>query len=107
VQKASVISLEAEKITLKSGSLVKATGGDVFIKAFSDPINDSIAFRNPADPAASQAEVVVESGAVIDVSGDKTTVVSVARNFVEVEARGNELADSPAYNRTALSVIRR
>ncbi len=88
----SFIDLAGRTVTLEGGSRVTVTGGEVNILAKGDP---DVAFGGiPGTPEAG-AGVRIESGARIDVSGDTSTVVSVARNVIEVEARGTELADSP------------
>ncbi|MGD8631163.1 MAG: filamentous hemagglutinin N-terminal domain-containing protein, partial [Gammaproteobacteria bacterium] len=92
-QAPSRILLEGEKVTLKGGSRVVTPGGEVIIEANAKPVN--VEFDIPLSPAGATEEIVVEADAVIDVSGYDQSVVSVARNFVEVEARGNELADAP------------
>ncbi len=100
-QAPSRITLNAERIALAAGARVTATGGEVSIKARSNPSNNNNLGR-VSIPGEDAPEVVIEPGAVIDVSGDGSTQVSVARNFVEVEARGNELADSPLQRDGAL-----
>ena len=58
---------------------------------------DIIAADNPGiprllqtgDPDLLPIELRLESGAVLDVSGDKTTAVPIERNVAEVEARGS------------------
>lgn len=93
VQNASVVNLDGETIHIKRDARVTATGGDISVVANSSPATP--VSNIVRDPAAATAEIVIESGAIIDASGDDETEVSVARNFVEVEARGNELADAP------------
>ena len=92
-QSVSRVELGGTKVTLADGARVVATGGRVDITAAANPVNPSLI--TPGNPAQTPAEVVIESGVTIDVSGDDTTRVSVARNIIDVEARGNELADSP------------
>lgn len=91
-QPISYIDMSGSEITLESGSRVTATGGDVVLRSDSNP---STFFTNVNGVAESGVGVRIESGALIDVSGDDTTAVPVSRNIVEVEARGNQLADSP------------
>lgn len=91
-QPGSSVDMAGRTVTLEDGSRVTVTGGEVNILAKSNP---DVAFGGiPGTPEA-DAGVRIESGARIDVSGDTSTVVSVARNVIEVEARGTELADSP------------
>ncbi|BCO30050.1 hypothetical protein TspCOW1_01530 [Thiohalobacter sp. COW1] len=92
-QALSRITIQGERILFERGSRTTATGGEVVVEANAQPKQPS--FDTAADPEGSSAGIRLESGAVIDVSGDDTTEVSVARNLVEIEARGNELADAP------------
>jgi len=91
-QPKSFADLAGRNVTLSKGSRVTVTGGDVNVRAQSD-LSESY----NTSPQAPEAGVGlrIESGATIDVSGDATAVVPVSRNVVSVEARGNELADSP------------
>ncbi len=93
-QSVSRVALAGTRVRLESGSRVTSTGGLINLTAAADP-GAPPDFRQPGDPATVPARLVVESGAILDASGDDTTVTSVARNVVNVEARGNELADSP------------
>ncbi len=93
-QSLSRVALAGTRVRLESGSRVTSTGGLINLTAAADP-GAPPDFRQPGDPATASARLVVESGAILDASGDDTTVTSVARNVVSVEARGNELADSP------------
>lgn len=92
-QPLSRVELNGTTVQVAGGARVTSTGGVVDLTAAANP--DQANLKDPGDPAIFNAEVVIEAGASIDVSGDDSTVVSVARNVVEVEARGNELADSP------------
>lgn len=91
-QPGSFVDLAGRTVTLEGGSRVTVTGGEVNILAKSNP---DVAFGGVPGAPEADAGVRIESGARIDVSGDASTVVSVARNVIEVEARGTELADSP------------
>lgn len=99
-QSESRVVLEGTKVKLESGASVAATGGNVDITAAVNPVNPRLI--TPGDPTQTAAGVVIESGASIDVSGDETTQVSVARNVIDVEARGNELADAPLQRNGAI-----
>lgn len=92
-QSQSYVDMAGRNVTLKSGARVTVTGGDVDILAQAHLVDSK--FDGEAGVPEAGVGVRIESGAVVDVSGDKTSVVSVARNAVAVEARGNELADSP------------
>lgn len=99
-QAASLIEMEGERIVFASGSRTTATGGEVRARANATPRLPS--FDTAADPDGTAASIRVEDGAVIDVSGDTSTEVSVARNLIKVTARGNELADAPQQRGGAL-----
>ena len=92
-QSFSFVEMVGQEVTLESGAQVTATGGDVIIEATADA-KASPDLSSPGQPGNGVA-ITLESGAVIDVSGDDSTAVPVDRNVVEIEARGNELADSP------------
>ena len=88
----SFVDMAGKNVTLESGARVTVTGGAVKILAGNTPETDS---GSTLGAPATDVGVRIESGAIIDVSGDNTTVLPVSRNVVAVEARGNQLADSP------------
>lgn len=92
-QPRSRVELMGRELVLEGGSRVTVTGGDMTATALRNPSVPQTG--EVSDASGTDVKVRVEPGAVLDVSGDDTTRVSVARNFVEVEARGNELADAP------------
>lgn len=91
LQPRSSIKLTGGHVTLEENTRITAPSGNVDIRAVSDPSSPNGLRREP-DSALS---LHIVDGAVIDVSGTKDTVLSVASNIIEVEARGGELADSP------------
>jgi filamentous hemagglutinin family protein len=111
LQPKSVIALQGLNVHLAgkaggaAGALVAAPGGSVTVSARSN-LNDGAALTtvnqdSPADPTVKpkaiggSGTIVMEDGATIDVSGTQDVQLSVARNFVQAELRGNELQDSP------------
>jgi len=88
----SFVDMAGKSVTLESGARVTVTGGAVTILAGNTPETDS---GSTLGTPTADVGVRIESGAIIDVSGDASTVVPVSRNVVAVEARGNQLADSP------------
>lgn len=86
----SVVQLVGKTVDLAQGARVTAPSGRVEIVAAGNP--DLSSQTTDSDP---DAAIRIAAGALIDVSGTDSTRVSVARNVIEVEARGNELADSP------------
>lgn len=91
-QPGSFVDMAGRTVTLEGGSRLTVTGGAVNLLAKSNP--DEVFAGLPGEPE-SGVGVRIHDGARIDVSGDTSTVVSVARNVIQVEARGNELADAP------------
>lgn len=91
-QPGSFVDMAGRTVTLEGGSRVTVTGGEVNVLARNAP---DLPFGGMPGEPETGAGVRIESGAHIDVSGDASTVVSVARNVIGVEARGTELADSP------------
>jgi filamentous hemagglutinin len=89
-QSRSRIELMGETIDIRSASLILARSGNVDIQATQNPRAPGLA--STADNAS---RLSIAAGAVLDVSGLDSATVSVARNVVTVEARGNELRDSP------------
>ncbi len=98
----SGIELSAARITLESHSLLSAKGGDVFLEAntnlleaYSAETGREFLYRYDLEQEReSQPRIVIDSNAQIDVSGYELTQ-PMSRNILEVELRGNELADSP------------
>ena len=85
---------------MESGSVIRATGGEVRMTAVADPsatrsTANGVLARDP------ESRIRLESGRLIDVSGS-TATASVSRNAVEVELRANELKDSPLQRDGAL-----
>ncbi|EIP98965.1 filamentous hemagglutinin family N-terminal domain protein [Opitutaceae bacterium TAV1] len=68
-------------------------GGDVVLAAARIGQDTDYSVLTPEQRA--QAFVYIDDGVLIDVSGSLGVVVDGARNFVQVELRGNELRDNP------------
>jgi len=83
----SSIELGGQKIFVAGGSTIVAPGGTLSAIAASNPSSPSTV----ADPAA---QLRIDSGASIDLSGASVSV-PVTRNLVAVDLRANELADDP------------
>ncbi|MCW5623888.1 MAG: filamentous hemagglutinin family protein [Burkholderiales bacterium] len=86
----SSIDVLGRRIDVQSGALMQAAGGTIDLTAQAGQF-----FQEPGTAAVGDVRVYVAAGAVIDVSGTEGVVVPVERNFIEVELRGSELADSP------------
>jgi len=91
LQPRSIIELTGGRVSLEADLRITAPSGNVEIKAVNDPVSQGGQQREPD----STVSLHIADGAVIDVSGTKDTVLSVASNIIKVEARGGELADSP------------
>lgn len=85
----SRIEMMGRQITFENDSLTRADGGFIDIQATVNPRAVGSAV------AQNDAQVFLADGAVIDASGDGSAVVPMERNVVEIELRGNELADAP------------
>lgn len=88
----SQVVLQGGKVHLKQNAGIIAPGGQVDVTALQNPNNPLL---TTAGSPANASRIYVETGSFIDVSGTEGTQVSVARNFITAELRGNELRDSP------------
>jgi filamentous hemagglutinin family protein len=110
----SKVNIEGLGIHFAVGSSLIATSGDVSIRAgawpFIDSNNDRTALNATGadEPGLSQqfssegqkfllsgGQVNIASGALLDASGSTNAFVPLANNFLTVQLRGSELADSP------------
>lgn len=96
-QPRSRIDLAGQTITIGADAQVRATGGDVVAFAAESQQVDAANFGDIAD----SSRIVIDAGAVIDVSG-ASAQRSVSDNVIEVDLRGNQLADSPLQREGAL-----
>jgi len=80
---AAVISLPNGDVALKAGEWIPATNGS------SSTLEDKFLYTKPEDV------ISLASSATIDVAGLPNVSASVLENFVGVELRGPEFADSP------------
>ncbi|MEW6514323.1 MAG: filamentous hemagglutinin family protein [Pseudomonadota bacterium] len=75
-----------------AGARLTATAGEITLTAQGDLTGSADRFDSTPDAAA---RIHVGAGATLDVSGLRDVALSVERNIVEAELRGNELKDSP------------
>jgi filamentous hemagglutinin family protein len=75
-----------------AGARLTATAGEIKLTAQGDLTNSADRFDSIPDAAA---RIHVGTGTTLDVSGLRDVALSVERNIVEAELRGNELKDSP------------
>ncbi len=90
----SEIRVLGQRIYMAGGASVVAPSGKVDFLALDDPSRLTSSATTFVLPS-STARVDIAAGAVIDVAGLSDVAVSVARNTVEVQLRGDELKDSP------------
>lgn len=100
----SLVDIAGQDVRVASGATIRAQSGDVNLFAadtlrrsvpgtsYQAQVNEQI--KTTYNPS-STARVHISDGATIDVSGLDDVAVSVARNTVKVELRGDELKDSP------------
>ena len=104
----SQIRLIGQTVALQSGAEVLAPSGNVSISAVADPSTIVAAssagnpFTNAGATVDNAAWVDVAAGATIDVSGLSDVAVSAADLTMQLQLRGNELADSPLNRNGAL-----
>ena len=94
---ASQVKVLGQDVRIEGGAVISAPAGEVNLIAIDNPgllatVNDP--FRQPGG-ISTTARVHIAGGAHINVAGLENVQVSVARNGVEVELRGDELKDSP------------
>ena len=87
----STVELAGRQLFVRGGAQVRAPGGEISLRAQNEKLIELNESPFEVDP---EARVRVESGAVLDASGSDASV-SVSRNVVRVELRGNEFRDNP------------
>lgn len=92
--KPSIIELMASVIELEKYSKIAAPSGEVLLTAINNPTNDLQASRSDPVLANENVAVHIDGSSSIDVAGVDVEL-PMERNVIEVELRGNELADSP------------
>lgn len=85
-QSLSTVEAVGRTVRLESDSTIRVPGGNVSIRATSEPA----AAGNDPD-----AKIYMDAGALIDVAGDRSAVVAMERNQGSLKLFGNELADAP------------
>ncbi|WP_041432862.1 filamentous haemagglutinin family protein [Thiobacillus denitrificans] len=92
--KISQVKILGRDIRMAGGATIDAPAAAVEFRATDNP-SDPTVLRDAGQNASDTARIHIASGARIDVAGLENVAVSVARNSVEVELRGDELKDSP------------
>ncbi|MDB5609255.1 MAG: filamentous hemagglutinin [Bradyrhizobium sp.] len=85
-----LIEIIGQAIDFQGGTLVYAPGQT--LSASTAVLPDP---RVSVPPVAGSGRILLESGAILDVSGIPGTVLTVDSNLLTVKLGGNELADSP------------
>jgi filamentous hemagglutinin family protein len=89
-----VIDIIGQSIDFQSGTLAYAPGQSISANA--------IVLADPRVSVPGAGRVMLENGAILDVSGIPGTQLSAAANLLTVTLGGNELADSPLQQDDAL-----
>ncbi|MHB1188783.1 filamentous haemagglutinin family protein [Thiobacillus sp.] len=85
-------------VHVQGGAVVRATSGVIDLSAQAGQL-----FQNAGDPKVDDVRLQVDDGAVLDTAGLADVAVAVERNYIEVELRGSQLADSPLQRNTFLN----
>ena len=98
LDRASEVRVTGKDIYMAGSASIVAPSGTVAFTATANPYANSAltdALGSLSNAAEAGTRVQIASGATIDVSGLQDVDVSVARNIVAVQLRGDELKDSP------------
>ncbi|MDP2265648.1 MAG: filamentous hemagglutinin family protein [Thiobacillus sp.] len=87
-----------KSVHVQGGAVVRATSGVIDLAAQAGQT-----FQNAGEPKANNVRLQVDDGAVLDTAGLVDVPVAVERNYIEVELRGSQLADSPLQRNTFLN----
>lgn len=92
------------------GARIEAPGGEVAIRAIDSPLAASPSLPNGLSAlgtldngAATPRRVLVDDGVQIDVSGLRDVAVDASRNILEVDLRGEVVADNPVLRNSPLA----
>ncbi|MBT9538318.1 filamentous haemagglutinin family protein [Thiobacillus sp.] len=94
----SQVQVLGQDVRMEGGAVINAPSADVNIVAMDQPTAVNLISTDPfkgSGGTSAIARVHIADGARINVAGLENVQVSVARNSVEVELRGDELKDSP------------
>jgi len=93
---ASLVDLSGNSVYLQSNARIVAPAGEVNV--VSSAVADS---RGVVTPHAG-SNITLDAGAVIDVSGTTSTLLTMESNVIKVDLRGTELADDPLLRNSVL-----
>lgn len=94
----SVIEGVGRVIHVQGDSSIVARGGQIDLEARAGQV-----FQDDGAERVDEVRIQVDDGALLDVSGLDGVSVAVERNYIEVELRGSQLADSPLQRNTFLN----
>ncbi|MBL4608490.1 MAG: filamentous hemagglutinin N-terminal domain-containing protein [Pseudomonadales bacterium] len=101
-QRISHIDVMGNEVTVKSNAALRATGGKIQLAALANPsLKKGEEFN--ANAANETTSLIIEEGAIIDVSGSDKAVLDMSRNQLELKLASNELRDSPLQKEGILS----
>ncbi|MEQ1544767.1 filamentous haemagglutinin family protein [Methyloglobulus sp.] len=96
VQKQSILEVLAHDVHLQSGSAIGVPGGKVDITATNNTTEYLTGSKDPVTGISiPEGRIIMDRGALIDVSGAKNISASVTRNIVDVPVQSYELRNSP------------
>jgi filamentous hemagglutinin len=98
----SKILVDASQIEVQSGATLKANAGLIRMRAADNTLNSKIFNANANSAVADTSRVVIESGAVLDVSGLKDVLLPMSRNQISGKLFAIELADTPVQRNGVL-----
>lgn len=91
----SRIDILGSSIALRSGSRVQAPSGEVNILAAGDWQTSALRTATNIDKITDNSRILMEAGAVVDVSGLDNVLLPAQRNQLKTQFFSIELADSP------------
>lgn len=109
----SRIDILGNDIVLRSGSRVQATAGEVNILAAKDWQESPLRLSTSVASLKDGSRILMESGAVVDVSGLDNLLLPAQRNQLKTQLFSIELSDSPlqragvVYRQTVMADARR
>jgi len=86
----SRVEVAGQTIRMDAGSAIVAPSGSVTLTA-----QRGLDFQAPGTGPDAGVRIYLDKGSVIDVSGTQNVTLPMARNVIDVELRGTELADAP------------
>jgi filamentous hemagglutinin family protein len=107
----SIMNIDGNQIHLAPRSLLFSPSGDVRIRAGSWIYRDNgdhvVSTGDTGNPDANtfsflNGSIIIDDQSIVDVSGTPDAFVPIANNIMNIQLRGNELADSPLQRKQGL-----